>query len=91
MKTCAIGEVALQLLGSSVGSTFDDKYDLISALRGQIVEYVRETFGRRTLGFLESACYKKNEKKCFLPTETPDHCRPFGRPVLWSVGARFCR
>ena len=47
-----------------------DKYDLKLALRNQIFEYLRETFFRRALGYLELAASKKKKK---LPTEAPDH------------------
>ena len=43
------------------------------ALRTQIFKYLHEMFDRRALGHLESACSEKKWKKCFLPTETPDH------------------
>ena len=46
-------------------------HDLILALRGQIFEYLSETFDRHALGCLEPA---HSEKKRFLPTKTPEHC-----------------
>ena len=49
-----------------------DEYDLILALISQIFEYLRETFCRRALEYLQSARSKK--KKCCFPTETPDQC-----------------
>ena len=49
--------------GFSIGSTLGVKYDLILALRSQIFEYLRETFFRQALVYLQSARSDKN--KCF--------------------------
>ena len=48
-KTCAICVVVLELLGFTMGSTFDVNCDLALALRRQIFEYLRETFYRHAL------------------------------------------
>ena len=56
-KTCAICVVVLELLGFTMGSTFDVNCDLALALRRQIFEY--ETFFRRALRYLEQAASKK--------------------------------
>ena len=59
----------------------DKYYNLILALRSQILEYWRETFGRRALGYLEPAAYRKR-KTWFLPAETPGQYLTFSRTVV---------
>ena len=46
--------VALYLLSSSIGSPSGVKYDWILALRSQTFEYLRETFCRHALEYLQS-------------------------------------
>ena len=56
-------------------STLGVKYDLIFALRSQIVDYLRETFYRFALEYLQSARSEKSEKKkdVVFTSEKPDH------------------
>ena len=52
--------VALHLLSFSVGLILAIHISLL-ALRSQIFEYLRETFCRRALGYLEPAASKKEK------------------------------
>ena len=70
-KTCAICVVVLELLGFTMGSTFDVNCDLALALRRQIFEYLRETFYRHALEYLKPARAEKSGGKSHLPTDTP--------------------
>ena len=74
----------------SMGATLGVKYDVILVLRSQIFEYLRETFYRHALEYLEPARSekKKKEKKIFLRKHLTIADLFEG---LWSVGTRFRR
>ena len=73
-KTCAFFVTALRVLRFSMGTTLGD---LVLALRGQIFDFLRETF-TDALAYLEPArSVKIRGGECFLPTATPDCFRHF--------------
>ena len=87
-KICVIYVVALHLLSFSVGLILAIHISLL-AIRSQIFEYLRETFCRRALGYLDEPDASRMKiylfalRKCLTII---DLCKG-----LWPVGARFHR
>ena len=57
----------------SMGATLGVKYDVILVLRSQIFEYLRETFYRHAVEYLQSPRFEQREGKK-NPAETPHQC-----------------
>ena len=56
-----------------MGSTRGLQYELTLVLRSQIFEYVRETFYRPFVDYLQLARLQEEMKKKVIPAETPGH------------------
>ena len=66
-----------------------DENDLILALRSQIFEYLRETFCRRALGYLQSVLSeKKRENMLFIKTVVGGGTFSLLAPVLRPVNKK---
>ena len=64
-----------------------DKYDLTLALPSQIFEYLRESFCKRALEYLQSARSEKNEKNYIFVRKRLTIIDLF--EGLWSVWTRL--